>query len=122
MFFGSFAQVARGGRIYRDSFHQRQGKVQQTTSAQDIGQRISDTPSLIPCPGEISIHDPGKKVAWPIRVDAVARGVKFLHVTPHAAAIFLHGYLETRDSFARNLGHMLHIMEEGHGVVIGPQQ
>src|SRR5271165_1972495 len=80
----------------------------------------SGTPSLIPCLGEISVHDLGKKAVWPIHVDAVARSVKFLHVSPQAEDAFLHRYLEVRDSLVRNLGHMLHIVEEGHGIMIGP--
>jgi hypothetical protein len=53
-------------------------------------------------------------------MDAVARGVEFFHVTPQPATNFLLGYLETRDSLSGNLGHMFDIVEEGHGIVIGP--
>jgi hypothetical protein len=115
-----FGQLVRRAGVFRNGVHQGRSKVQQTTSGQDMGHRVSDTLSLVPCLSEISVHDLGKKALWPIRVDAVVRSVKFLHVAPHAAAIFLHRYLESRDSLARNLGHMLHIVEEGHGIVIGP--
>ena len=77
---------------------------------------------MIACLGEISVYDPGKKAVRPIRVDAVTGSVKLLHGTPHAAAMFLDGYLKARDALARNLGHMLHIVKESDRVVIGPEQ
>ena len=87
-----------------------------------MGLCISDSPALIPSRGEIAVHDLCKKPFWPIRVDAVARSVKLLGFTPHSPAIFLYRHPEAPDSFVWTSRHMLHIVEECHRVVVGPQE
>ena len=106
-------------RICRDTFHDSQCEIEQLAGPQDVAHRISDPPSLIPCLGEQAVHDFGKKAIWPVGVNAIAGSIKFLHITPHRAAIFHHRHLVTRDSFTWNVDDMFHIVEEGDGIVIG---
>src|SRR5580693_5416779 len=55
-------------------------------------------------------------------MSAIARGIKFLHCPPYPTAILHDGHLIARDSLFGNVRDVFRVMEEGYGIVVGPEQ
>ncbi len=68
------------------------------------------------------IDDLREEAIWPVRMSAIARGIKFLHRAPDPTAILNDGHLIARDSLSWNVHDVLHVMEEGYGIVVGTEQ
>ena len=109
-------------RICRDRFHQRQSKIEQFTGSKYVSRRISYSSAVVRRLPEQAVDDLCEKAVRPVRMNAVAGGIKFLHCAPNPAAILQYGHPIARDSLAWNVGDMFDVVEEGHGIMIGTEQ
>ena len=116
-----FPQGIGGERVCRDSFHDGHCEFEQFTGAKDVSHRASYSRTVVVRFREQTVDNPGEKAIGPVRVSAIAGGIKFLHRAPHPAAILHYGDLIPRDSLAWNLGDMFNVVKEGHSIVIGAQ-
>src|SRR5215469_807300 len=108
-------------RICCDCFHYGQSEIEQLAGAKYVSHSFSYSGTIIPGLGEQTVDDLREKAIWPVRENAIARGIKFLHRAPYPAAFFDDGHLITCNSLARNVGNMFNVVEEGHRIVIGAQ-
>src|ERR1700691_4622654 len=108
-------------RVCCDSFHERQGEFEQFTGAKHVSHPPPYPPTVVARFRQRAVDNLGEEAIGPVRMSAISRGVKFLHRTPHPAALLHYGHFITCDSLVWNLGDMFNVVEEGHSVMIGAQ-
>jgi hypothetical protein len=107
-----FLQGLGRKRICRDSFHYGQREIKQFAGTKYVSHRLSYSGTVVPRFGEQAVDDLREKPIWPVRMNAIARGIKFLHRAPYPAAILHYGHLITCNSLSWNVGDMCNVVEE----------
>src|ERR671925_184617 len=70
----------------------------------------------------MAIDDLREESIGPIGVHPFTRRVELLHLAPHSLAVLEDWHPEACDTFVRDVDDVLRVVQEGHGVVIAPEQ